>query len=35
MPLLGDGKAIMQQMNAALEGRQWFHPQGSPVAAER
>ena len=20
----------MQQMNAALEGRQWFHPQGSP-----
>ena len=28
--LLGDGKAIMQQMNAALAGRQWFHPQGSP-----
>jgi 2-hydroxyacyl-CoA lyase 1 len=28
--LLGDGKAIMQQMNAALQGRQWFHPQGSP-----
>ena len=28
--LLGDGKAIMQQMNTALQGRQWFHPQGSP-----
>jgi 2-hydroxyacyl-CoA lyase 1 len=28
--LLGDGKAIMQQINAALSGRQWFHPQGSP-----
>src|SRR3954469_149574 len=28
--LLGDGKAIMQQMNQALAGRQWFHPQGSP-----
>jgi len=27
--LLGDGKAIMQQMNQALAGRQWFHPQGS------
>jgi 2-hydroxyacyl-CoA lyase 1 len=28
--LLGDGKAIMQQLNQALAGRQWFHPQGSP-----
>jgi 2-hydroxyacyl-CoA lyase 1 len=28
--LLGDGRAIMQQMNQALAGRQWFHPQGSP-----
>jgi 2-hydroxyacyl-CoA lyase 1 len=28
--LLGDGKAIMQQMNQALQGRQWFHPEGSP-----
>ena len=27
--LLGDGKASMQQMNQALSGRQWFHPQGS------
>ena len=30
VPLLGDGKAIMQQLNEALAGRQWFHPQGSP-----
>src|SRR2546429_9236604 len=28
--LVGDGKAIMQQMNAALGGRQWFHPKESP-----
>jgi 2-hydroxyacyl-CoA lyase 1 len=28
--LLGDGKAIMAQLNQALAGRQWFHPQGSP-----
>ena len=28
--LLGDGKAIMEQMNQALAGRQWFHPAGSP-----
>jgi 2-hydroxyacyl-CoA lyase 1 len=27
--LVGDGKAIMQQMNAALGGRQWFHPKES------
>ena len=27
--LVGDGKAIMQQMNRALAGRQWFHPQDS------
>jgi 2-hydroxyacyl-CoA lyase 1 len=30
VPLLGDGKAIMTQLNRALEGRQWFHPEGSP-----
>src|SRR6478735_11257402 len=24
VPLLGDGKAIMQQLNQALAGRQWF-----------
>jgi 2-hydroxyacyl-CoA lyase 1 len=29
VPLLGDGQAIMQQLNKALEGRQWFHPEGS------
>jgi 2-hydroxyacyl-CoA lyase 1 len=28
--LVGDGKAIMAQMNAALAGRQGFHPQESP-----
>ncbi len=28
--LLGDGKAIMAQLNQAIAGRQWFHPQGSP-----
>jgi 2-hydroxyacyl-CoA lyase 1 len=28
--LVGDGKAIMQQMNRALGGRQWFHPKESP-----
>src|SRR5262245_46505069 len=27
--LVGDGKAIMAQMNAALAGRQWFHPKES------
>ncbi len=30
VPLLGDGKAIMAQLNQALTGRQWFHPEGSP-----
>jgi 2-hydroxyacyl-CoA lyase 1 len=30
VPLLGDGKAIMAQLNQALQGRQWFHPEGSP-----
>jgi 2-hydroxyacyl-CoA lyase 1 len=29
VPLLGDGQAIMQQLNKAMEGRQWFHPEGS------
>jgi len=28
--LLGDGKAIMTQINKALAGRQWFHPTDSP-----
>jgi len=28
--LVGDGKAIMAQMNGALAGRQWFHPKESP-----
>jgi 2-hydroxyacyl-CoA lyase 1 len=28
--LVGDGKAIMSQMNKALEGRQWFHPKDTP-----
>src|SRR6201984_2370506 len=27
--LVGDGKAIMQQMNKGLAGRQWFHPKES------
>jgi 2-hydroxyacyl-CoA lyase 1 len=30
VPLLGDGRAIMAQLNHALAGRQWFHPEGSP-----
>jgi len=30
VPLLGDGKAIMSQLNQAIAGRQWFHPEGSP-----
>ena len=28
--LVGDGKAIMNQMNQALEGRQWFYPKDTP-----
>ena len=28
--LLGDGKAIMPQINQALAGRQWFHPKDTP-----
>ena len=28
--LVGDGKAIVAQLNQALQGRQWFHPEGSP-----
>jgi len=28
--LVGDGKAIVAQLNASLTGRQWFHPEGSP-----
>ena len=28
--LVGDGKAIMSQMNQALKGRQWFYPKDTP-----
>ena len=28
--LVGDGKAIVGQMNKALEGRQWFYPKDTP-----
>lgn len=28
--LVGDGKAIVGQLNKALEGRQWFHPKDTP-----
>ena len=28
--LVGDGKAIVGQLNAALAGRQWFHPKDTP-----
>jgi len=30
VPLVGDGKAIMSQLNQALAGRQWFHPKDTP-----
>jgi len=30
VPLVGDGKAIMSQLNKALASRQWFHPQDTP-----
>jgi 2-hydroxyacyl-CoA lyase len=30
VPLLGDGKAIMAQLNQALAGRQWFYPKETP-----
>ena len=30
MALVGDGKAIMAQLNKALAGRQWFHPKDTP-----
>ncbi|MEZ5854674.1 MAG: thiamine pyrophosphate-binding protein [Hyphomicrobiaceae bacterium] len=30
VPLVGDGKAIMTQLNKALASRQWFHPQDTP-----
>ena len=29
VPLVGDGKAIVGQLNKALEGRQWFYPSGT------
>jgi 2-hydroxyacyl-CoA lyase 1 len=28
--LIDDGKAIVEQLNAALAGRQWFHPKDTP-----
>jgi 2-hydroxyacyl-CoA lyase 1 len=28
--LVGDGKAIVGQLNKALEARQWFYPKGTP-----
>ncbi len=31
--LVGDGKAIMSQMNQALEGRQWLYPKDTPWRA--
>jgi 2-hydroxyacyl-CoA lyase 1 len=30
VPLLGDGKAIMRQLNDALDKRQWFYPKDTP-----
>ena len=31
--LVGDGKAIMAQVNKALANRQWFHPKDTPWRA--
>jgi 2-hydroxyacyl-CoA lyase 1 len=31
--LVGDGKAIVGQLNKALEARQWFYPKGTPWRA--
>ncbi len=33
VPLVGDGKAIMGQVNKALENRQWFYPKDTPWRA--
>jgi len=30
VPLVGDGKAIVSQLNKALQNRQWFHAKDSP-----
>ena len=30
--LVGDGKAIVAQLNPAMAGRQWFYPEGAAVA---
>src|SRR5690348_2882626 len=30
VPLVGDGKAIISQLNKALQNRQWFHAKDSP-----
>jgi prevent-host-death family protein len=34
VPSVGDGKAIVGQLNQALAGRQWFHPKGHAVAPD-
>jgi 2-hydroxyacyl-CoA lyase 1 len=31
--LVGDGKAVVTQLNKALENRQWFYPKGTPWRA--
>ena len=31
--MVGDGKAVMGQCNAALDGRQWFYPKDTPWRA--
>ncbi len=33
VPLVGDGKAIVGQLNKALESRQWFYPEDAPWRA--
>ena len=30
VPLVGDGKAVVGQLNAALQNRQWFYPSDTP-----
>jgi len=33
VPLVGDGKAIVGQLNKAMESRQWFYPEDAPWRA--
>lgn len=33
VPLVGDGKAIVGQLNKAMENRQWFYPEDAPWRA--